>query len=76
MLYRKRCAPFVAPKIEVPKLDENQLFLLSALAILRATQGDEEAEKFLQDFESENLLERGALRGFLELLDIHAVQIH
>lgn len=72
----KRCRPFKAPKIEIPKLDENQLFLLSALSIIRATQGDDEAEKFLQDFETENLLERGELRGFLDLLDIHSVQIH
>lgn len=73
---RKRCLDFKAPKIEIPKLDENQLFLLSALSIIRATRGDDEAEKFLQDFETENLLERGELRGFLELLDIQAAQIH
>lgn len=76
MFYRKRCAPFEAPKIEVPKLTEDQLFLLEALVIIRANQGDIEAKRWLSDFESENLLEQDALRGFLDLLDIHAVEIH
>lgn len=76
MFYRKRCAPFETPTIEVPKLDENQLFILSALSIVRATQGDLEAVRWLSEFESENLLAPDALRGFLDLLDIHCVDVH
>lgn len=76
MFYKKQRAAFVAPKIEVPKLDENQLFILEALSIIRATQGDVEALRWLSDFESENLLAQDTLRGFLDLLDIHAVDIH
>lgn len=67
---------FEPPKIEVPKLDENQLFLVSALSIIRATEDDVAAKRWLAAYESENLLPVGSLDGFLELLDIHCVSWH
>lgn len=75
MFHRKRCAPFEAPKIEVPKLDETQIMVLSALFVLNATEGFLEAERWLADFESQNLLEPGALRGFLDFFDFES-EIH
>lgn len=77
MLYRKPFKPDIeAPKIEVPKLDETQLFLISALSIIRATQSDLEAARWLHEFELENLLPANSLSGFLELLDVHCVHTH
>lgn len=68
--FQRRRYPQLEPiKIKVPKLSEEQIIVLSALFVLNATQGFSEAERWLLDFEMENLLEPGALRGFLDFFD-------
>lgn len=66
-IYRyRRSAPEQTPKIEVPKLTDEQLTILSALLVINASEGYLEAERWLCDFEINNGLEVGSLSGFLD----------
>lgn len=69
-VYRqRRMAEAETPKIETPKLTDEQILILSALFVLNATEGYVAAIRWLSDFESENGLSQGELDGFLDIFE-------